>query len=108
MGDWITVREAAQILGVHMSAVPKMIRRDDLSRRSDRPILNRGQVLDLRYARDAAAAEAVARRHRPPETPSPPNDQHEWLLAAPAGSVMGISRWSLDPRPPWSLAQRHA
>lgn len=33
LSDWITVREAAQILGVHPSAIPKMIRRGDLSMR---------------------------------------------------------------------------
>ena len=40
MSEWVTVREAAEILGVHMSAVPKMVRRGDLTPRTQRPRLN--------------------------------------------------------------------
>jgi hypothetical protein len=92
MHDWITVREAAQILGVHMSAIPKIVRRGDLNRRSQRPVLNRDEVLVLRATREAAAAvKAAARQDHGPTIPRPPDDEHEWLSTAEAGALMGIS-----------------
>jgi len=51
MSQWITVREAAEIIGVHMSAVLKMVRRGDLTPREQRPRLHRAQVEALRDAR---------------------------------------------------------
>lgn len=86
MRDWITVREAAQILGVHMSAVPKMIRRGDLTKREQRPILDRAEVIALRESRSAAADARVTRRG----TPAPPDNEHEWLSAREAGAFMGV------------------
>jgi hypothetical protein len=86
VADWITVREAAGILGVHMSAVPKMIRRGDLARRERRPILNRADVIALRDARRTGAEM----RAKPRAGAMPPDDEHEWLSARQAGSLMGV------------------
>lgn len=69
MTEWVTQREAARVLGVHASAVPKMIRRDDLTPRDHVPSLSRDQVVELAAARGAAAAEREA---RPTATASPP------------------------------------
>lgn len=88
MSEWITVREAAEILGVHMSAIPKMIRRGELSPRERRPRLARAEVLalrDLRAAHEAGRAAVLA-----PQTPQPPDDDHDWLRANEAGVLMGV------------------
>jgi hypothetical protein len=87
MSDWVTVREAAEILGVHMSAIPKMIRRGDLTPREQRPRLRLSDVERLRDAR--AARKQVSARQR--WMPAPPDDEHEWLLAPAAAAVLGCS-----------------
>ncbi|WP_210503342.1 helix-turn-helix domain-containing protein [Nocardioides xinjiangensis] len=100
MTDWITVREAAQILGVHMSAVPKMIRRGDLAKREQRPILSRADVDDYRDARLAAVQARDEERDLASQltSPAPPDMEHDWLLAEAAGAVMGISRVAVNAR----------
>lgn len=84
MTEWITGREAAEILGVHVSLIPKMLRRGDLASRPERPSLRRTDVEALRDKRAAAAG-----RHRA-ATPGPPDDDHDWLLAPEAGALMGV------------------
>jgi hypothetical protein len=91
VAEWITGREAAQILGVHISAIPKMVRRGDLAPRRERPSLSRGAVVALASRREAAAAERERRRATPPARPQPPDDEHEWLLAPAAAAVLGCS-----------------
>ena len=89
MPDWITVREAAHILGVHPSAIPKMTRRGDLRKREGRrPILSRADVLALRDTR--AAHEAVRAAARAPQPPQPPDNEHEWLTSGQAAEMMGV------------------
>lgn len=95
MSDWITVREAAQVLGVHVSAIPKMLRRGDLARREQRPILDRAQVLKYRDARQAA--QAVVRQDSP-RGPVPPDSDHDWLSSAEAAAVMGITPTGVNVR----------
>jgi len=90
MVEWVTQREAARLLGVHVSAVPKMVRRGDLTPRAGRPSLSRDEVLDLVEARSAAAQERKGRRAETPTGPRPPDDEHEWLLAPEAGVLMGV------------------
>jgi hypothetical protein len=91
MAEWITVEEAADSLGVHISAIPKMIRRGDLTKRPQRPILNRAQVLAYRDAR--LAAQQTGPRTRPTKgPPTPPDNEHEWLSAEDVGAIMGLSR----------------
>ena len=89
-------REAAHLLGVHVSAVPKMVRRGDLVPRDGRPSLSRADVLALR---DARAATAAARREpRVPQPRRPPDDDHVWLRARSAAAVMGVSEVALSAR----------
>jgi hypothetical protein len=85
MSEWITAREAAEILGVHISAIPKMIRRGDLTPRNKRPSL---LLSDVEALRDRRAAPRP--RREPRGAPRPPDDDHEWLLAPDAGAVMGV------------------
>lgn len=94
MTAWVTQREAAELLGVHVSAVPKMVRRGDLSPRDGKPSLSRDQVLELAAARAVASAEREKRRTTPPQPPTgprPPDEEHEWLLPPAAAAVLGCS-----------------
>ena len=103
---WVTHREAAELLGVHVSLIPKMLRRGDLTSRIESPSLSRRQVLELAAtraaeaaARAAEAAERERRRATPrPATPRPPDEQHEWLLAPLAAVVLGCSEIALHGR----------
>lgn len=101
--EWITNREAAEILGVQPSAIPKMIRRGDLvPRPRRRPQLERAAVVELAAARARAATEAERRRAereaKRAAGPRPPDDEHDWLLIVPAAAVLGISRGTLSNR----------
>jgi len=91
MAEWVTQRQAAELLGVHVSLVPKMVRRDDLTPRDGQPSLSRDQVLEVVAARQVAATEKERRRARLPSGQRPPDAEHEWLLAPPAAAVLGCS-----------------
>lgn len=95
MPEWITVREAAEILGVHMSAVPKMVRRGDLTPRTRRPRLERAQILELAEMRALAAQEREQQRAAT-AGPRPPDDEHDWLLAPAAAAVLGCTEVALS------------
>lgn len=95
--EWVTHREAADLLGVHVSLIPKMLRRGDLTSRRKRPALSRAQVLELAAARKRAAAERERRRSEPIGL-RPPDDEHDWLLAPAAAAVLGCSEGALGMR----------
>ena len=99
MDEWITAREAAVILGLHPASIPKLRRRGDLVRRPSgrRPAFSRAQVEELAAARARAEVEREQRRSRR-WTPSPPDDEHEWLLIRPAAAVLGIEPTTLSNR----------
>jgi hypothetical protein len=94
--EWVSQREAGRLLGVHASAVSKMVRRGDLAPRAGRPSLSRAAVLALRDARAAAAATREGRRQ--PVGPRPPDGDHVWLRAAGAAAVMGVSSIAVSAR----------
>lgn len=96
MTEWVTQMEAAELLGVHRSLIPKMLRRGDLTARRQRPSLGRAQVLALAAAR----AEAAERRRKPPERvePEPPDEEHEWLPTPAAAVVLGCTPIALHGR----------
>jgi hypothetical protein len=95
----VTQRQAAQLLGVHPSLIPKMLRRGDLTSRRERPSLSRAQVLELAAARERAAAERAERDAKPRSAgPRPPDDEHEWLLGPAAAAVLGCSEGALGMR----------
>lgn len=92
-GEWVTIREAANLLGVHHSAVPKMTRRGLLHPRKDRrPSLSRAEVLRLR---DARAEEARLRAlpppaKEPPPATEPPDIKHDWVPAHVVAAHLGV------------------
>ena len=95
----MTHREAAVLLGVHVSLIPKMLRRGDLTSRRKRPSLSRDQVVALAAVRRAAAAERERRRPLVDMTgPQPPDEEHEWLLVPTAAVVLGCSEGALKMR----------
>ena len=100
MAEWVTHREAAQVLGVHVSLIPKMLRRGDLTARRQRPSLSRALVVELAAARTAAAAERELRRRTAsrPSGPRPPDDEHAWLDVPAAARVLGCSEGALKMR----------
>lgn len=90
--DWITNREAAAILGVHMSAVPKMIRRGDLTPRERRPQLARNEVEELRDRRAQPKPPKPTPDPKPRHVPKPPDQEHDWLNADEAAELLGLGR----------------
>lgn len=98
MPMWVTQREAARLLGVHASAVPKMVRRGDLTPRPARPSLDRAEVLALRKARDAEQFQREQGRVASPVRPAPPDQEHEWLQAPAAAAVVGCSVVAINAR----------
>lgn len=99
MGQWLTQPQAAALLGVHRSAVPKLVARGALTPRTARPSLPLAQVLKLAAERADAAAERELRRTTPrPPGPRRPDDEHEWLLAPAAAAVLGCTVGALRAR----------
>jgi hypothetical protein len=96
---WVTQHEAARLLGVHVSLIPKMLRRGDLSSRRARPSLSRAEVLELADARERARVERARRDAASrPAGPRPPDDEHDWLLGPAAAAVLGCSQGALGMR----------
>lgn len=95
---WVTQVEAAELLGVHRSLVPKMIARGDLTPRRRRPTLSRDAVLELASSRARRAEERAQRRARPRSAGRPPDNEHEWLPAAAAAAVLGCTEIALGGR----------
>jgi excisionase family DNA binding protein len=88
----VTIKEAARLLGVHYSAVPKMVRRGDLTpRQGKRPSLSRGAVLQLRADR----AERARLRAQPPTPkqapePQPPDNEYDWVDAGAVAAHLNV------------------
>jgi pyruvate/2-oxoglutarate dehydrogenase complex dihydrolipoamide acyltransferase (E2) component len=98
MAAWVTQRQAAELLGVHVSAVPKIVRRGDLTPRDGRPSLSQDQVVELAAARAAAAAALERRRTTSTPGPRPPDKEHDWLLGPAAAAVLGCTQIALQGR----------
>ncbi|WP_231252748.1 hypothetical protein [Nocardioides furvisabuli] len=99
--QWVTQRQAAALLGVHPSLIPKMLRRGDLKSRVQAPSLSHSEVLSLAEARAAETAKLEARRARraaKASGPRPPDEEHEWLLAPSAAAVLGCTEIALGGR----------
>ncbi|GAA5122391.1 hypothetical protein GCM10023339_40710 [Alloalcanivorax gelatiniphagus] len=95
MPEWATQVQAAELLGVHRSLVPKMIARGDLTPRRRRRTLSRDEVLDLAQTRACAAEPRAAQRTRVPAAGRPPDNQHDWLPAAVAAVILGCTEIAL-------------
>ncbi|GAA5122603.1 hypothetical protein GCM10023339_41220 [Alloalcanivorax gelatiniphagus] len=98
MPEWVTQVQAAELLGVHRSLIPKMIKRGDLTPRRSRPTLSRNEVLELAEARVRAAEDRERRRAQRGSQGRPPDDRHEWLPAPAAAAVLGCTEIALNGR----------
>ena len=87
--EWVSQVDAARILGVHRSAVPKMVRRGDLSPRHERPNLKRSDVEALRDAR-AERSRLLSLPPEPKPAPQPPDEHPDWVLAKDLATEMGV------------------
>lgn len=96
--QWVTQRQAAALLGVHPSLIPKMLRRGDLKSRVQAPSRSHSEVLSLAEARAAETAKLEARRAAKASGPRPPDEEHEWLLAPLAAAVLGCTEIGLGGR----------
>lgn len=90
---WITHAQAAAILGVHPSAIPKLVRKGALSSRGrgPRPSLHIDEVTALLRAREEAKTRPRVPWRRP-RVRVPPDDEHEWVGAVRAATLLGVSR----------------
>lgn len=101
--DWVTQKQAAQILGLgkSASAIPKLVRRGLLHPRRERPSLSRAEVEQLRDVRAERARLRALQRSLTDSHPDPvpPDDHPEWLLASQLAHEMGVGG-------PWVVHQR--
>lgn len=98
MSEWITAREAAEILGVHKSNIPKMARRGELTRRAERPVILRADVEALRQRRSQPKPLKPPREPKPARVPQPPDRDHDWLNSDEAAVLLGQGRSGVNYR----------
>ena len=94
----VTLKEAALLLGVHYSAVPKMVRCGDLAPRPNkRPSLSRQAVLGLRDVRAERARLPRCRRLQRRRL-GRPDDEHEWVDAAAVDAHLNVGAAAVHQR----------
>lgn len=95
MLDRLTYAEAAEILGCHVSNVPKLIRKGDLtSNGAHGPgarSLSRPEVERLAERRRQPRLVTKPRRV-PPRVDNRPDAAHEWLTASQVARLLGLTR----------------
>ena len=94
MSEWVTYQQAAYILGCHVSNVPKLVARGELTSTGKRGrSFARDQVEDLARRR---AAEREARTARPPRkyqrVDHRPDLDHEWLTTSQVAELLGVTK----------------
>jgi excisionase family DNA binding protein len=95
----ISYAEAAEVLECHVSTVPKMVRRGELtSERRRGAALDRAQVEALAERRRARAADLAARSGKRRRVDPRPDTDHEWLRPAEVATMLGISQQAITRR----------
>lgn len=105
-GDRVTYAQAAQVLGCHVSNVPRLVARGELvshGRRGTPGSLLRSDVEQLatrrREARQGATGAAEQRPTPPTYEPDPAvHGQYEWLSVAQAAVLVGLSEMAIRKR----------
>lgn len=101
MDDRITFAQAADLLGCHVSNIPKLIERGKLTRHlafgRKRGYLSRTDVEDLAEARRASALKPRV-YVRPGKIDRRPDTKHEWLTPSQAGRLVGITAQGIHKR----------
>lgn len=95
----LTYAEAAEILGVHVSAVPKIVRRGELhaERRRDGALL-RSEVEELAAQRRARREELESRAGKRRQVDPRPDADHEWFRPREVAELVGISEQGVRKR----------
>jgi excisionase family DNA binding protein len=89
---WVTYAQAADILGCHVSAVPKMVRRGELNTRGrQRGALSREQVEELAYRRRTDRQRPKGRAHSRPRIDHRLDHEHEWLTPCQVADLTGVT-----------------
>ncbi|SDS20770.1 DNA binding domain-containing protein, excisionase family [Nocardioides scoriae] len=99
----MTYAQAAAILGVHVSNVPKLVTRGEIRSRGTRgphaSLLRADVEAVLERRRERRRAKAGQEAAPPPRpVTAPPDDDHEWLTLEEAGEVIGISGQAVGKR----------
>jgi excisionase family DNA binding protein len=100
MTDRVTYAQAAEILGCHVSNVPKLVRRGHLtSTRRREGALERRQVEQLAEAR---RIEQEARKRRTPKcykrVDHRPDHDHDWLSPKQVAALLGVTATAVRQR----------
>lgn len=99
--DRVTFAQAAEILGCHVSNIPKLIAKGHLPVHHEdgrvRGHLERADVLQLAEARAAVAASPKV-YVRPQKPDRRPDTDHDGLTPAQAGRVVGITAQAIHQR----------
>lgn len=97
MSEWVTYAQAAEILGCHISNVPKLVSKGQLTSRG-----RRGASFDRDRVEQLALARASTRRprklDRAPRPDRRPDPDHEWLTASEAARRLGVTRPAVSKR----------
>jgi hypothetical protein len=93
MSERVTYEQAAGILGTHVSNIPKLIGKGQLTSTGERGAsLDRDQVEALRDRRDAERAAQTQRPRRPPLIDRRPDADHDWLTTRQVAELVGITK----------------
>lgn len=103
--EWITYRQAAEILDCGLSNIPKLIdkghlhrRLQDDGRRVRRACLNLAEVTQLAEQRRALAAQSKNPPRRYVRLDHRPDHEHLWLSPAEAANQIGVTAQAIRQR----------
>src|ERR1700712_3233505 len=95
----ISYAEAAEILGCHVSNIPKRIRKGELHSEGRRGAsLDRAEVEALAARRRARREEIEARGGKRRPVDSRPDMDHEWLTPKDVAEILGITEQGVTQR----------
>lgn len=98
VSDRVTYAEAADLLGCHISNVPKLIRRGHLhsERRRDGALVREDVEALAQQRRQAVATPRSPRPARPGVRR--PDDEHDWLTPSQVAALLGMTRQAITNR----------
>lgn len=95
LGEWITVADAAAIVGCSRNTITRHVEAGQIARRHPlgrkTPTLNRESVEEFAVWRRSKLADDEARRVERRQRARPPDDGHDWLSCPEAAAAMGVS-----------------
>jgi excisionase family DNA binding protein len=100
MSAWITYAEAADVLGCHVSNVPKLIHKGHLKSqgRVRSGSLHLHEVEALAEERRRTRESYVRKPHTRKRVDNRPDFDHEWLTASQVDRLLGVTRPAVTKR----------